>query len=266
MKFNKTYSRLQWNRTQLKRDSWERKYVLLIRTVLNKQFKALSDRIDATSMSESLVENIIEREPIEKMMVSLYANVGIAFAKDQFKELKAESQDLLLKDEDKEVDKWYQYMVNYAKVKAGKRITSITGSGRAQAIKIIRTYLELSTIEGWGADVTASKIKKALIEEGRVINKWRALRIARTEIVTASNQGAMEGARSLDMPMEKFWLPTYDQRTRDTHSTMEQQNPKDMDSDFQVGVYKMDSPGDPDGGPEETINCRCGIAFGIKGM
>lgn len=248
----------------MRRNAWERKYNLLIRGVLNKQFKDLTHRIDTTNYLDlTLPAKVMGVEPIEKMMISLYTSVGIAFAKEQYTKLKSESQDRFFKA-DEPVDEWYNFMQNYAKVKAGKRIVSIAASGREQAVKLIKLVLEQSTAEGWGADVTASAIRKSLLTDGQVINQWRALRIARTEIVTASNQGAMEGAKSLDMPMEKFWIATYDSRTRDTHSVMEEQNPKGMEEDFQVGDYMMDSPGDASGGPEETINCRCSIAFGVK--
>jgi hypothetical protein len=171
---------------------------------------------------------------------------------------------LLLKEAPE--DTWLTYMRNYAINKAGKRITSIAESGRDQAVKLIRAQLELSTNEGWGADKTARAIRNSLVEDGQVINQWRSLRIARTEIVTASNQGAMEGARATGEAQDKYWIATYDTRTRDTHSVMEEQNPKDIDEDFQVGDYMMDSPGDPEGGPEETINCRCTVAFESRGV
>ncbi len=263
---SKTYKKILWKRTQMKRDRWERKWHLLIRNVLNKEFKKLTYRIDVTNyMDLQLPAKIMEREPIEKIMVSLYTTVGLNFAKESFQSLKAESQAMIFKAEEP-VDKWVAFLRNYAKTKAGKRITSIAESGREQAIKIIKTKLEQSINEGLGADETARIIRKGLIEEGQIINQWRALRIARTEIVTASNQGAMQGARDTDLPMEKYWIATYDSRTRDTHEIMEEQNPKDMEEDFQVGDYQMDSPGDPDGGPEETINCRCSIAFEVKNI
>lgn len=263
---SKTYKAIHWKRNQMRRDAWERKYNLLIRNVLNKQFKDLSHRIDSTNyMDLTLPDKVMSRETIEKMMIGLYTSVGIAFAKEQYSSLKSESQNRLFKA-DEPIDEWYNFMQNYAKTKAGKRIVSIAESGREQAVKLIKLVLEQSATEGWGADETARAIRKSLLSDGQAINQWRALRIARTEIVTASNQGAMEGAKSLDMPMEKFWIATYDSRTRDTHSVMEEQNPKDMSEDFQVGDYMMDSPGDASGGPEETINCRCSIAFDVKNI
>lgn len=264
MNLSKAYKQIYWTRNQQKRDGWERKYVLLVKQLLNKQYKLLSDRIDSTNYRDTELPNkIIEREPIEKLMVNLYTTVGVSFAKEQYQRLKAESQDIYFKEANPE-DKWVTYMGNYARLKAGERITSIAKNSREQAVKLIRTILEISTDKGWGADETAREIRKSLLKDGQELNQWRALRIARTEIVTASNQGAMAGAKELGMPMEKFWISTYDSRTRDTHLVMEEQNPKAMDENFKVGEYDMDSPGDPKGGAEETINCRCTIAFGVK--
>jgi hypothetical protein len=263
---SKTHKKILWKRSQRHRDNWERKWNMLIRNVLNKQFKDLSYRIDETNyMDLELPSKIMTREPIEKMIISIYTSVGLAFAKETFQSLKAESQSMMFK-QGEPVDQWVNFMRNYAKQKAGKRITSIAESGREQAVKIIQGLIDKSTVEGWGADETARNIRKELIATGEEINQWRSLRIARTEIVTASNQGAMEGARSTGEPQDKYWIATYDSRTRDTHSVMEEQNPKDIDEDFEVGDYMMDSPGDARGGPEETINCRCTIAFESRGV
>jgi hypothetical protein len=45
---------------------------------------------------------------------------------------------------------------------------------------------------------------------------------------------------------------------------MESQNPKDINDTFNVGGYQADIPGDPDLPPEEVINCRCAISYGVK--
>ena len=98
------------------------------------------------------------------------------------------------------------------------------------------------------------------------INKWRALRIARTEIASASNAGSWEGAKALDMPMIKFWIATRDERTRPEHMEADEQSPKDMNEDFTVGNSRMKYPGDPQGEVVEIVNCRCSIAFELKNI
>lgn len=263
---SKAYKEILWKRTQMKRDAWERKYVYLFKIVLNKQYKRLADNIRTDNIGSESVLSSISRDEIEKTMVSLYNHVGGSFAQDQFKRLKAESQALQFKAEPESEDYWYDYMTTYAKQKAGNRITSITGETKRIAQKIIGDKMKIATDEGWGSDELARAIRKELLNEGAVINQWRALRIARTETVTASNIGSHIGAQETGYPMEKYWIATYDSRTRDTHLTVEQQNPKAMDEGFRVGDYLMEIPGDPDAGPEETINCRCGVGYQVKGV
>ena len=263
---NKSYKEILWKRTQIKRDTWERKYHLLFRNVLNNDFKMLADRIDVTNYSSNTVLGWMSKSPMEKMFIQMYRAVGAAFARDSYQQLKAESQNMMFKSEEELVDTWYNEMMNWVRTRATERIVSITASSRELAKRIIRGVIETSANEGWGADVTARAIKKGLIQKGVEMNQWRALRIARTEIVTASNEGSFMGAQSLGYPLDKFWIATYDSRTRDTHLVIEQQNPKAMDEAFDVGTYKMQKPGDPAGGAEEVINCRCSIAFKIKGI
>ena len=257
---------IEWRRTQIKRDKWEKKFAFLFKTVLNKQFRDLAGKIDTTNIGSQSVLLIIDKDPVEKAMISLYRNVGADFAKDQYRRLKLRSADLLTKQEDEYEDVWMEEMEAYVRTQAGKKITSIVAQSREQAMKIIREKINISTEEGWGADQLAREIKKALLTDGIEMNQWRALRIARTEVVSASNKGAMEGARKTGYAMLKFWIATYDNRTRDTHLTVEEQNPKEMDEVFRVGEAEMMEPGEAVNGdfPEEIINCRCSVAFEIK--
>jgi hypothetical protein len=231
---------------------------------LNKQFSDLADRIDVTSYRNENLITWIQTEPIEKALIRLYTTVGGSFARVQYQRLKSATGALIRKQEDTH-DEWYQYFEHYIKTRAGNKIVSFSVESRKQALKIIRAILEISVTEGWSAEQTAREIRKALVKDGITINQWRALRIARTEVIAASNQGAMIGARAVDVPLQKYWIPTYDERTRDTHLPMEQQNPKEMDEAFLVGgVWPAECPGDPDLPAEEVINCRCTISFLVK--
>jgi len=260
---SKAYNQMLWHRTQRKRAAWENKYAYLWRVTLNKQYKNLAERINSTNIGSDSVLSVIDNELTEKTMISLYQSVGADFAKTEFNALKAESQDLMFKDE--YVDKWAEWMRSYVVAKVGKRIVSITGETKRQAINLIKDVIQMSNDSGWGAEETAREIRKSLLTVGQEINRWRSKMIARTEVVTASNIGAQVGARETGFPMLKYWIPTYDSRTRDTHLGMDSQNPKEMDEAFLVGgIWPAECPGDPDLPPEESINCRCSIAHRVK--
>lgn len=241
-----------WKRVQSRRNAHEKKWHVIVKRALNKQFTELSERIRPDNYRSDFT---IEGKFLEDAFLGLYQAVGSSFARHQFR--KFNSTAILHKQE----DDWVNYMTYYVRSKAGKRITSINENTRSQAMKIIREELEDGVEEGLGALEMASKIKKGLIARGVDMNTWRALRIARTEIVTASNIGTLMGAKDSGYPMQKLWIPTYDSRTRDTHIGMDKQNPKGMDESFLVGgVYPAECPGDPDLPPEEVINCRCALA------
>lgn len=103
---------------------------------------------------------------------------------------------------------------------------------------------------------------------GRVLdvftaNEVRARRIARTETISATNGLQNETAVGLagqGIPMQKRWIATFDRRTRETHADANGQTVA-LDQPFSVGGAELDYPGDPNGPPQEVINCRCTTAY-----
>ena len=91
-------------------------------------------------------------------------------------------------------------------------------------------------------------------------SKERALRIARTEVVSASNLGSFEGAKQTGLELNKFWIATRDKKTRPTHRKADGQTVK-MNERFRVGRAALLYPGDKDGPPGEIINCRCAVGY-----
>lgn len=83
----------------------------------------------------------------------------------------------------------------------------------------------------------------------------RSVTIARTEVLGASNAGAIAGYEQAGVGF-KGWLATQDDRTRDTHDAADGQV-VGLNASFDVGGVSLAYPGDPSGPPEEVINCRC---------
>lgn len=102
--------------------------------------------------------------------------------------------------------------------------------------------------------------------------KARATTIARTETIGANNAGSHAAASHnagvlgySDSQVQKTWLATNDSSTRETHAEADGQIVMGMSTPFQVGDSQMEQPGDPDGDPEETINCRCTALYAYPG-
>ena len=88
--------------------------------------------------------------------------------------------------------------------------------------------------------------------------KGRATAIARTEVVSAANAGAVRVAKEMGIT-EKKWVATIDEHTRSTHLAADAADPVPIGGTFRVGEAQLRYPGDPLGPPGEIVNCRCTV-------
>lgn len=102
------------------------------------------------------------------------------------------------------------------------------------------------------------------------VQRWknRARTVARTEVVGAYNGGLHDAFAMLveNDPGTKWvkrWLATDDQRTRPDHREADGQVVP-WGQAFTVGDFQMQYPHDPDGPPQEVINCRCTLLLEIE--
>ena len=129
-----------------------------------------------------------------------------------------------------------------------------------------------SNLEEVMDESTAKEVKRA-IEQGMketdtekdlierlenlgIFGEARAQRIARTESHLAVMKGAHEAMKQNGVK-QRQWLAGLDERTRPSHLELNGQI-QDISLPFvtEDGV-ELAYPGDPDGPPEEVINCRC---------
>jgi len=132
----------------------------------------------------------------------------------------------------------------------------------AQYIKGInettRKALQAQLIEGVEAGESIPKLTDRISAVFADAKGRRAITIARTEVVRASNFGGWEGMKQGGVE-EKEWLATRDSRVRDSHlATDGQIQPVDKPFTLGSGAQAM-YPGNT-GIPEEDINCRCTVA------
>lgn len=122
--------------------------------------------------------------------------------------------------------------------------------------KKIRNALAKGVEKGEGAEKLAKRIQKMF----GFMKKSRALKIARTEVMRASNFGTYESFRQSGVVDYKRWLATRDKRTRQSHVAMDGQLQK-LKAPFKLksGKYKGRGTLYPGafGIPAEDIHCRC---------
>lgn len=188
----------------------------------------------------------VDKEPLRKFYERLYTNVAVPFAERSFESLQGKQ---------KQEDEYYQRVIRYLGIAINDRLDAVTQTTKEH----IAEWLGYGLRTGQSIQDMSARIAS---EAGGVT---RATRIARTEIISASNLGSIEGARSTGLPLDKTWLATPGSRTRATHSEADGQTVP-MEELFSVGGSQLDFPGDwsHNADVSELVNCRCTVIYKVR--
>lgn len=235
----------------------ERKYRARCRRMLMAQIQPVLDYIDNNGdpTNPSMIANKLDLTQTTEFYTDLYSDVGVRFATDQYNDIiKRKSISDTVRDS------WLNEILNYMRFVAGYRITSINKTSRKRAVELIRRALAATQEAGLGLVETRDQIVKYVGNTWADDSLYRAERIARTEVLTASNRGSFIGAKATGLNLKKKWLASTDGRERTTHREANQQI-VEMDDRFTVGSSQMMIPGDASAPADETINCRCVVRY-----
>jgi len=171
--------------------------------------------------------------------------------------------------ETKILSKFDQFVNAFIQKNTAKQVTEIQNTSKKKARAVIKKAIQDGLTDG----DSERNISKQIKSELDAISDSRARTIARTEIGMASSNGALDAAKSLDVPdLEKEWVS--DKRPfadlRDNPAVSDHQA---MDG-VTIGINEkftvppdadMDGPHDPTAGPEQIINCECALVFARGG-
>lgn len=177
--------------------------------------------------------------------------------------------------------------------------THLAGSVSAYAVASASTIIPASFAQKWAPVVNQQAVQYAMTSENRLRNvgntlwnqirkkvttsietgngrealkkeleslakfsEYRADTIARTETSGAYNNGNFVGEQALGQygPVEKVWIASLDDRTRQTHLNVWQSSlrqPVPFNKPFTVGATTMMIPHAPGAPAGEVVNCRC---------
>jgi hypothetical protein len=241
-----------------------RRYINYSTALLNKALrdirsdykKIIVDLGDAGAALNSFSEANI-RAKVQSVYEDIYTLTGVAFAKSAVAILQKSGRIQLKSDPAILQGEWVRYMTDFAKTKCGEKITSVTRNIYKDIEAITRAVISEGIEPGWGPARVADEIFNRVGKR----DKWRALRIARTEVVGASNAGSYRGAGSFGIKLKKIWLVNLDSETRDDHAEMASADHIAYEDKWTVGQDEMLHPGDPDASVENVVNCRCAITY-----
>ena len=125
--------------------------------------------------------------------------------------------------------------------------------------KLMNSAITQGIIQG----ETIPQIAKRIAQTTGERSYTSAVRNARTAYTGAQNAGRMEGlhqAQALGIKVQKKWMATLDNRTRDAHADLDGQV-RDVDEPFDSELGPIDYPGDPNADPGNGYNCRCTLVY-----
>ena len=230
------------------------------RSIMRKTLRSYTDDLmvevnKATTQQQIIAacDKEIQPDQIHAAMRKLYGNTLPYFANQTVRQLKPKKA---IAPDPIETDYWQAYIDKFVKMRLAERIKWINETTADVFQSTARRVVDAAIKEGLGVDTIA----KNLMKELNISERYRAERIARTEVVSASNEGSLAGANSTGLDMIKEWISYIDDKTRESHRAMNTTT-AEMDGVFSNGLQY---PGDPEGSGEEVINCRCTIGYQIK--
>lgn len=243
----------QWKVINRLRVGSERRYTLLFRKILNRQIIPVMLSIDEFGVQTTIdkMEFLMSPVPVAAGYDKLYVDVGVSFANISTTTLK-------------EDDDWIRVTMARAvssNTAITSRITSVVNTSRDRALKLIQAELELGIDQGLGIPEISRNIKKNVPKNWVNEAKFRARRIAQTEVVAASNFGSMQGAQATGLPLNKVWLAG-GKNIRLAHLNADGESVPQGDKFLNTGE-PMDFPGDPNGSAENVVNCKCAVAYEV---
>ena len=199
-----------------------------------------------------MVGGLNNNEFIRTYIIELWGNVGSRFATDLNSQLDGLSKEDIM---------WEEMFRNYMFERSLLKANSILSTQQAEINRIIDVVVSEGGREGWSIERISEEITRQLERDLTAIQSYHAERIARTEVIGASNKGSFDAAERSGLGMKKQWITSGLKGIRDSHLFYQSQGLVSTDYEYNVGLKY---PGDPNGGADEVINCRCSIVYSAE--
>ncbi len=225
---------------------------------------ALENRNTPDELLAGVNSVVIDESIVWAAYEKFYVRTGIAFARSTMKGVKGNLQkkadaDVITPAGAVDEDMWISKIIEMVRTRGGNKISKVIRTAYADIQAVAQKAVEMGINEGWGMD----KIAREIVRMQGEIDSWKALRIARTEVVGASSEGVKVGADELPGNKTKVWISTFDSRSRPDHMDADNQRVP-YGQDFDIGGEALEYPGDPKGSAGNIINCRCGYEIIVE--
>jgi hypothetical protein len=194
----------------------------------------------------------MDEQPMINAYVDYYTFVFLDAATREFNRIRVTNQKEFIPD-GFFLATWRAWIGNWVFTNLGEQIKNVNNT----TLKFIKEVLAEGIEQGLQPFQMAKQI------QAKIVNKARALAIARTEGTRANAMGKERSARDwateTGQTLWKIWVHGGSAEARQDHIEM-QNKPYRANQLFPVGGG-MDKPGDPRGGAEQVINCSCTVVY-----
>jgi SPP1 gp7 family putative phage head morphogenesis protein len=245
LNMNEDQKKEHWRRIDARQTSWEPIAAKKFKAVYDAEAVAVQKAVEGkepSSMASAASTAIKELKPKwEKTIKAVSSAVAEDFGNDTLntlaKSAKTERKGLLFQLNSPAMASWLEEHIT-------KSVTSIIDTEIAGAKSIIENGIK--------NNLTSFDISKQLRQFYDESEKWKAMRVARTEVGSASNKAQHEAAKQAGAT-RKVWIGTMDDRIRDTHAEMNGEEAS-INEPYSNGLM---FPCDPSGEAKEVLECRC---------
>jgi len=250
---------MTWRQIERYRRKYERIHKRKIYDALMQQLKDLLEEINpgVLDIIPEKINSVVSDNSVKKAFYNLYNDVGWIF----FRSLRFK-KDLI---DDIERSIWDEVFEKWIEAETGMRIGLITDYSKEVLMNAAKEALRVGQEQGLGVLEMERFLRESLTSEYQVMSRMRSLRIVQTEVMSASNFATLQAGEQSGIQMRKVWMtaPVGIAKT-ERHTLYEpglgQQRPA-KGQPFILGEYRMMYPGDPSGGSENCINCRCAMSW-----
>lgn len=220
--------------------------------ILNAQFREAAMFYEKDLPIEMAVDN--DYDEIMKVFLRFFTRVAVVFSNLIFKDMEKSIMGYECKSPK---DIFWMTMRAWMGFHAAERVV-LTGEYTKE---VLRGIITKGMLDGIGKAGIVKEMRKKT-----ALNKFRANRIARTEIHTATSKSMFESMNSFEKPIRdksvKSWMAVGDKRTRKWHLDAEYNNVNiPMKRPFNVMGEDLMYPGAENGSGINIIMCRCQALF-----
>jgi len=250
-KNNENEKDIVWKIFDERLQKWDKKFRSLMDSLFRSQEKKAIKELEKIKPNKKAKGNDLGLLDFKKEV-----NIFIKKATPVIKSIVAEAGNLALQEVGKKIKKDFDIndpmtaeWIDKKAMKFGEEVNETT-------IKKLKATLAEGVLKG----ESIAQLKKRVEDLFEMWYTGRDKTIARTEVLSSNNAGSLFGYEQSGVVEYKEWLATRDARVRDSHKYLDGEKVL-LNKKFSNG---LEYPGDPNGSPEEIINCRCTLIPIIK--